>query len=243
MKKGWIGFLAYTLLSTLLISPMLFWGVANAWIIKMSHGKQVVNIETEALVSATKLYQKGITTLPPEKQQFKKDITRFEAGLMIIRLFDNLHQDTKQAWISEDCNFQDLQELNNEEHKASIRKLCNYGLMKGFSDGNFWLSKTLTRGQTVIVVARMLNSEETQTMDLDNAYLFLKSKGIIKQDDRGTNKINLPITREELLIILSRCLKQDKIDTIIQKATDQDETLEVDKDLLLRKVFTSINTL
>lgn len=243
MKKGWIGFLAYTLLSTLLISPTLFWGIANAWIIKMSHGKQVVNIETEALVSATKLYQKWITTLSPEKQQFKKDITRFEAGLMIVRLFDNLHQDNKQAWISEDCNFQDLQELNNEEHKTSIRKLCNYGLMKGFSDGKFWLSKTLTRGQTVIVVARMLSTEAPQTINIDNAYTLLKSKGIIKQDDRGTKRINMPITREELLIILSRCLKQDKIDILVQKATEQDDNLEGDKDVLLRKVFTSINTL
>lgn len=239
MKKGWIGFLAYTLLSTLL----LIGGTVNAWTIKMSNGKQVVNVETEALVSAAKLYQKGVTTLPPEKQQFKKDITRFEAWLMVIRLFDNLHQDNKQAWISEECNFIDLQKISNEEHKVAIRKLCWYGIMKGFSDRNFGLSETLTRWQTALIIARMITPEDIDAININSAYTLLKTKGIVKKDDRWTEKINIPITREELLIILSRCLKQDKIDAIIQQANEQDEDLELDKDLLLKQVFTSIKNL
>lgn len=235
MKKAWIGFLAYTLLSSLMV------GSAFAWTIKLSHWKQIINIDTEALVSANALYQKGITKLKPEKQNFTKNITRLEGWLMISRLFNQLNNKVETT-LDTSCNFTDLAQVKNFEDKINIIKLCENEIMKGYADGSFGVSDQLTRGQTVLILARMLYPDKIATLTMDEAYSLLLLKGIIKQDDRGTESLNKPITREALIVMLNRSLKQDKIEDIIIQSSNA-PVEEGDNEKVLKKVFNSINSL
>lgn len=154
--------------------------------------------EQEAIDAANILYEGSITKLTADKTPFEATLTRWEAALLLKRFGVTFFED---SLITQDgCAFSDINKLD-QSIQDEILKSCEIGLFKGVN-GKFSPTANFTRGQIIIVVARLLNSDPT--LELDAAYDSLLSQRIITRDDRATSSRAAP--RQELYIMLKRIM-------------------------------------
>ncbi|MBP7061800.1 trypsin-like peptidase domain-containing protein [Patescibacteria group bacterium] len=121
-------------------------------------------------------------------------MSRREAALLMDKYTDKLLGTPKTT---DTCQFYDL--TISEGIKQAIIASCQKGIFKG-KNGFFRPYDMMTRGQLIIVVARLLSGNPA--LELDEAYTYLLREKIIKIDDR--NNASRLINKSELYIVLSR---------------------------------------
>lgn len=160
---------------------------------------------SESETAAQKMIDLWVTNVALQNQQLTKYLTRREAALLLERFAINVLQ--KQA-SKDSCDFSDLGVLDIAIG-AEVTDSCRLGIFKG-NNGKFYPMGKFTRGELVIVIARLISGNAN--LELDGAYSYLLGKNIIKVDDRATSSRISP--RSELYIMLARLTDPNfKIDT------------------------------
>lgn len=150
---------------------------------------------SEAETAAQKMIDLGVSNVALQNQQLTKSLTRREAALLLERFSINVLK--KQA-IKDSCTFDDLGVLDIAIG-AEVTDSCRLGIFKG-NNGKFYPMGKFTRGELVIVIARIVWGNAN--LELDGAYSYLLGKNVIKVDDRASAGRIAP--RSELYIMLAR---------------------------------------
>lgn len=183
-------------------------------------------IDSEVIEATNALYKAKVTVLDVANTNYTVGSTRWEAALLTKRFATKFKTVKKQDVNS--CAFKDLSKLERSIVKEIIQS-CKIGLFKG-SDGKFRATDTFTRGQAIMVFARMLSNNPT--MELNESYDYLIKLGIIKVDDRATSTRSVP--RSELYLMMYRM--------IIKVAENPDLAKQSGFNLnLIKKVYDSID--
>lgn len=160
---------------------------------------------SESETAAQKMIDLWVTNVVLQNQQLSKYLTRREAALLLERFAINVLQ--KQA-SKDTCDFSDLGVLDIAIG-AEVTDSCRLGIFKG-NNGRFYPMGKFTRGELVIVIARLISGNAN--LELDGAYSYLLGRNIIKVDDRASSSRISP--RSELYIMLARLTDPNfKIDT------------------------------
>lgn len=159
-----------------------------------------VRIDQETLDATSSLNGKGIVVLMPSQTPFYQPLSRWEAS-MLTKRFSQIGLGNKTMNLK--CSFPDLNGLQ-DIIKKEVLESCEYGIFKGSDkDGKFYPFQNFTRGQTVMVMARILARKPG--MELNESYDYLLKEGIIHVDDRA--KAGRPVPRYELYLMMHRYLK------------------------------------
>ncbi len=101
--------------------------------------------------------------------------------------------------------------------EESITELMNMDILKG-ADGNAYPDRTITRGEFAALTARTLDLEPSYKDtfgDIGKEHMFygeinaLSEKGIVMGVGDGTFQSNRTVTREEIMLMLSRVLPEN----------------------------------
>ena len=151
----------------------------------------------ENIDAATVLYQKNITKVAPQDTAFYETMSRKTTALLIKRFATNiLDAQEKQPT----CTFSDISNIAPVDQQDIIDS-CKLWLFK-WSAGIFSPDTQLTRGQLVIVVARLISRDSS--LEKDAAYDYLLHLGIVTVDDRNSHET--PALRKDLYIMLHRII-------------------------------------
>lgn len=108
-------------------------------------------------------------------------------------------------------------DISGHQIPSGLQKLTWSGVFQGDSDGNFCGSRTLTRAQMAVLMARVLDAEEETIGDMpysdvprDSWYassvFALMKRGIVAQDSRFSP--DRPVTRQELVTMEYRIVRE-----------------------------------
>lgn len=192
-----------------LVSSASTWDTTTSDTVTMetSTATKPADVDQETWDAGNKMYSEKVTKLAPEKTNFYNWLKRWEAALLLKRFWvEKLAIESKKS--ATECAFIDVANIDAEA-KAEIQESCTYGLFKG-NGKSFMPDGTFTRGQAIMVIARMLNGDPT--MELDDSYDYLLNNKIIKVDDRKDSERQ--VTRSELYIMISRILEQKEAGTL-----------------------------
>ena len=215
--------------------------------IKLSAWTDTISVKPETIVAWQHLKDLWITKIDPTQQDYKSELSRWEAALLFLRFTNKNFQ--KEINEQNNCVFKDVLESKLDENaKKEITIACKKWLFKGYSETTFGLHDDLLREQAVLVLARILNDN---IKNVDNAYDYLLKEDIIKRDDRLTWNTKDKITREQLFLILYRASKWIKNEKTVQKleqtkelfdSVSEEEEREINK-MLIEKVLKNIDNL
>lgn len=183
-------------------------------------------IDSEVIEATNALYKAKVTVLDVAKTNYYAGSTRWEASLLTKRFATKFKTVKKQTVNS--CSFNDLSKYERGVVKEVIQS-CKIGLFKGH-DGKFMPGDTFTRGQAIMVFARMLSNNPT--LELNESYDYLIKNGIIHVDDRASS--TRPVPRSELYLMMYRMIVKISKDPEFWKANG----FNID---LIRKVYESID--
>lgn len=151
----------------------------------------------ENIDAATVLYQKNITKVTPQDTAFYETMSRKTTALLIKRFATNiLDAQEKQPT----CTFNDIGNIAPADQQDIIDS-CKLWLFK-WSANMFSPDTQLTRGQLVMVVARLISRDSS--LEKDAAYDYLLHLGIVTVDDRNMHET--PALRKDLYIMLHRII-------------------------------------
>lgn len=166
----------------------------------------------ENLNAATVLYQKNITKVAPAETPFYQGISRKTAALLVKRFASNVLW-KKEIRNPSECTYTDIWSLAQAD-QADIISSCTLGIFK--SAKSFNPSNEFSRGQLVIVIARLISGDPK--MELTDSYDYLLHLGIVKVDDR--NESSKQALRKDLYIMLSRIIVNISQVTAFSQFTD-----------------------
>ncbi len=152
---------------------------------------------SEYFDAGQKLFDAGVTTLSPYYTTYDAGLQRFEAALLIKRFAEKILDKTPGAGVW--CDYVDNRQLGSS-NSIEISAACALGLFKGGQYFNPYNS--FTRGQLIIVLARLLSNDPSK--ELDSAYNYLLWQSVITIDDRAYASRVSP--RSELYIMLGRIM-------------------------------------
>jgi hypothetical protein len=199
--------------------------IAVSFLLSLTTGFSFALSEAES--AAQKMIDLWVSNVALQNQQLTKSLTRREAALLLERFAINVLE--KQA-VKESCSFSDLWVLDLAI-AAEVTDSCRLGIFKG-NNGKFYPMGKFTRGELIIVIARIVSGNAN--LELDGAYNYLLGQKVVKVDDRASSSRIAP--RSELYIMLARLTdpnftientnndnnnNQDNIDEDIQDIIDQ----------------------
>lgn len=183
-------------------------------------------IDSEVVEATNALYKAKVTVLDVAKTNYFVGSTRWEASLLTKRFATKFKTVKKQTVNS--CSFKDLSKYERGVIKEIIQS-CKIGLFKGH-DGKFMPGDTFTRGQAIMVFARMLSNNPT--LELNESYDYLIKNGIIHVDDRASS--NRAVPRSELYLMMYRMIVKISNDPDFWKANG----FNID---IIKKVYDSVD--
>lgn len=199
--------------------------VSAAENIQVYNKGQMIPLDAELVEATNALYKAKVTKLQVAETDYRAGATRWEASLLTKRFASTFKKIKVQNVNS--CTFTDL--TVNRDIAKEIVQACKIGLFKGH-DGKFMPMQTFTRGQAVMVFARMLSNNPS--MELNESYDYLMKEGIVHVDDRLNS--NRPVPRSELYLIMYRMIK--KIAENPEWGAEQGFNIQIIKD-----VFNSVD--
>lgn len=176
----------------------------------------ISTVDAETLAAGELMFKEKITKLSVENTDFSANLLRWEAALLLKRVA------VEKLWLtgaSTTCTFKDIDSLDKDTAKE-ISDACAYGLFKG-KDSKFMPNTNFTRGQAIIVLARMISQDAN--LELDDAYDFLLNAKIINVDDRKES--GRSVSRSELYIMISRILTQKAEGTLPKAGSSETQQL------------------
>lgn len=183
-------------------------------------------IDSELIAATNTLYKAKVTKLDVANTDYYAASTRWEAALLTKRFASTFKKNQDKAGMS--CSFYDVSGLNSDVVSEIIQS-CKTGLFKGHNN-NFMPFEKFTRGQAIMVFARMLSNNPK--MELQSSYNYLLKNGIIHVDDR--NNSERPVPRSELYLMMYRMLEKVAKDPNFAKNSGFDVSL-------IKRVYDSIN--
>jgi hypothetical protein len=133
----------------------------------------------------------------------------------IVKYAEDVDMAEMQDGVS--CNFPDLGQIGAQDLRDSAVKACEYGLMKGYANGNFGGNDTLTRAQLALIMARLYEGT-----DFDagvpfgqNAYEYWNAKEFQGEAVMSVSMLDSPITKYSALAFMYKA-KNAETDTSLE---------------------------
>lgn len=168
-------------------------------------------IDSEVIAATNTLKKAKVTKLDVANTNFYAPSTRWEAALLTKRFATKFKKVKIQKTHS--CSFVDVATVDWSIAKE-ISQSCKIGLFKG-SNGKFMPHATFTRGQAIMVFARMLSNNPS--LELHESYDYMISKGIIHVDDRANS--DRPVPRSEIYLMMYRMLNKIATDPSLAQSS------------------------
>lgn len=126
--------------------------------------------------------------------------------------------------------------------KDSIQELAKTNIVKGYEDGTFKPDNNMTRAEVATIINRLIGATKESSSyipDLDRQSWYSQEirkamqSGIIKGDENGYVRANSYVTREEVVVMLSRAFYFSCDEVLDNSFKDEDQISSWAKDSFL----------
>lgn len=140
------------------------------------------------------------------------DLTRAEAAMMVYRL---LNDDIRDKYMGDEIGFSDVS--YDAWYADAVKCLSGLELVKGYSDGTFKPNGKITRGELVVMLARILDEDADKGEGFADAIpewaeddiLRAQAAGIVKGYPDGTFQFGRNVSRAEAISVINRLFGRD----------------------------------
>lgn len=135
------------------------------------------------------------------------DLTRAEAAMMLYRL---LNDDVRDKYMGDEIGFSDVS--LDAWYADAVKCLAGMGLVKGYPENKFKPNDKITRGELVVMMARVLDEDadkgegfvDTVPDWAEDDVLRAQAAGIVVGYPDGTFQFNRNVSRAETITMINR---------------------------------------